>query len=144
MSDEIVSLSEFKKQKQQEQQEEKYKKSSNVQNQLTILADALLSHWYHHMENGTINEYLSDILEIPIQNFTEDLNSIAVYEYDLGVQFIVFSPGTSKQNPTGYVVGIKWMDGIITTPEMETEHLARIFAMLMYQELLMSDILTWD
>ncbi len=103
---------------------------------ITDSIDYLLGDWEKYARKNRLNEFFSQFFpdheEKRNTNYLNDLNAISILERKLGLQIIVYSPGTIDPIQVGWVVRFDVYGKQIATPDMSTECHARCFALLLY------------
>lgn len=145
----IVNLMSFRKKKDTAQTEE-HKRiiSDNILSDLNEVTDEILTAWNQHQQDGTLDEYVADSLNIENDGILEDLNLIAFISRDVGIHgFTLYGPGAMFINKYGYMMSFRLdglielvqdleegVDNVFITPEMQTENHARVVGILLHKE----------
>lgn len=131
----VVNLTDFKKKKTVEQKKpksvSKQKKQSNEFKLFISVLDELNVQWSMYASQDKLNKLISNTLSVFNDNFIDDLNAIAKLEKKFNTSFVIFHPGMTTGNPTGYLAGFHHDGEAYTTPEMINECYARCYCLLL-------------
>jgi hypothetical protein len=106
-----------------------------------IFADAyedVIGEWEAASRKGLLNEYIQDNVPPPARahhpiSYVTDISTIAEVERRLEIKVAVFSPGTTFNNPNGWLVAFHHDKDIFSTPpDVVSEPLARALNVLLY------------
>ena len=67
-----------------------------------------------------------------MSNAIDDLNVLSLIEQKIGLNAAILSPGNTEVNSTGYFSVFTISKCFLSSPELETENLARAFSILLF------------
>lgn len=145
---EVVQLNKFRQKKvQQQKQLIRAETSEDVYDAMADVTDEILMAWEEHAVAGTINKYIASELDLPDNDYIEDLNLLAhIANQTQFYHYTIHGPKTNFINARGYVISYKvdglfelledlddTQDNLLITPEMVTENHARALAVMMHR-----------
>jgi hypothetical protein len=117
-----------------------YKKKLKPENQYNIsqiyqdCLEDILHEWQQYIKNDKLFELFMSKLPGNFKNpkSIHDLNQISIIEQKLGMRIVLFFPGSTSSNNTGWIAGHEDNLGSYATPEMATEAYSRLFNILLF------------
>jgi hypothetical protein len=130
MTSNIVNLSNFRRKVEAEKVKPALSKKETF-HLFTSLVDELNVQWSLYASQDKLNQLIAHRLNVPPYDYVNDLNMISAIEEKMKRQVIIFHPGATHANTSGWLAGFHH-DGIAyTTPEMVSEAYARSYALLL-------------
>jgi hypothetical protein len=87
-------------------------------------------------------KHLNDSIKFGLKDFSnealgvvDNLNSLSFIETRLKLRPVIFAPGQNSITQSGWIAGFKSQRSLFTSPEMETEALARAFNIVLFLKL---------
>ena len=85
------------------------------------VSDTVLSDWQQAAVKNRLSDFIWHKLPPSAQgrlgtDYANDLNAIAIIEQKLDLKIALFSPGSTKNNPYGWLAAFQRDDEIFTTP----------------------------
>lgn len=126
----VINLTSFRRKKEAERVKPTLSKSATF-HLFTSLVDELNVQWSLYASQDKLNQLVANKLNVPPHDYVNDLNMISAIEERLQRPVIIFHPGATHANPSGWLAGFHY-DGIAyTTPEMVSEAYARSYALIL-------------
>ena len=114
---------------------EKRKKKKDIPSIIDEINSNLLDEWNKKQQGNKLLQFFIPFIDTKSKNPLLDLSTIQQIESDIGLNFILYAPGMFKPEMIGFTVQFKILDEIVTTPDMNTENLARCYAVILYKKL---------
>lgn len=123
----ITSLSEFKNKKPKLKLETK-----TLDQAFEEASKGLYSLWMFRETQDSLNEFISERLQED-KDWFADRTLVAKVETDIGLEFMLMSPGYTFDNLLGWKASFVWSgDKTFETPVVSTEIRARLYCILLY------------
>lgn len=125
----VISLAEARKARGLDQEK-------TLEQSKELFKEGLWSEWKYHLKNGTILEFISKKLGEDRIDWLKNLETVSLYEKDLPLAFALRSPGFTLDNLKGWQAVFVFNELYYETPVLESEQEARVFQLIMFNNLM--------